>query len=186
MFYFVYCNKCALKDSKRAWYCTCSLVALRVPDLCFWPARTRISSNFLRYIYVIDLVLKFGSDINEGNWLQLHFYFIVLMGIVASVTGMSFFGCVSGFTLKFSHMALLRKRLQLDSKSDLTTNGLILGFFNGKWLLSLTSFLYRLKSARIAQLLFPFLRHQIFSVFSLRGLLVCSLKMLVLFSHRKM
>ena len=50
--------------------------------------------NFLRCIHVIDLVLKYGSDINEENWLQLLFlfYFIVLMGIVASVFGMSFLG----------------------------------------------------------------------------------------------
>ena len=112
--------------------------------------------NFLRCIHVIDLVLKYGSDINEGNWLQLLFYFIVLMGTVASVIGMSFFSCVSGFRLKFSRIALLRKRLQLDSKSDLTTNGLILGFFVGKWLLSLTSYLCGVKSARNAQLLFFF------------------------------
>ena len=46
--------------------------------------------------------------------------------------------------------------MQLDSKSDLATNGLILGFFVGKWLLSSTSYLNGLKSARIAQL-FSFL-----------------------------
>ena len=62
-----------------------------MPEMCFWPAKTRKSLNFLRCIYVIDLVLKNGSDINEGNWLQLLFYFIVLMGIVASVIGMSLF-----------------------------------------------------------------------------------------------
>ena len=109
--------------------------------------------KFLRCIHVFDLVLKYGSDINEGNWLQPLFYFIVLIGRVASVTGMSFFSCVSGFILKFSRIALWRKRLQLDSKSDLTTNGLILAFFNGKGLISLTSYLYGLKSARHAQLL---------------------------------
>ena len=47
--------------------------------------------NFLRCIHVIELVLEYGSDINEGNWLQLLFYFIVLVGIVASVLGMSLF-----------------------------------------------------------------------------------------------
>ena len=62
-----------------------------MPEMCFWPAETRKSLNFLRCIYVIDLVLKYGSDINEGNWLQLLFYFIVVMGIVAYVVGMSFF-----------------------------------------------------------------------------------------------
>ena len=76
------------------------------------------------------------------------------MRIVASVTGMSFFSCVLGFRLKFSRIALLRKRLQLDSRSDLATNDSNLGFSVQKLLLSLTSYLYGLKSARIAQLLF--------------------------------
>ena len=40
---------------------------------------------FLRCIHVFDLVLKYGSDINERSWLQLLFYSIVLIGIVASV-----------------------------------------------------------------------------------------------------
>ena len=62
-----------------------------MPEMFFWPAKTRKSLNFLRCIYVIDLVLKYGSDINEGNWLQLLFYFFLLMGRVASVIGMSFF-----------------------------------------------------------------------------------------------
>ena len=159
-------------------------MALRVPEMCFWPAKTRKSLNFLRCIYVIELVLKYGSDINEGNWLQLLFHLIVLMGIVASAIGLSFFSYVSGFRLKFSRTALWRKRLQLDSKSDLTTNGLILGFFVGKWLLSLTSYRYGVKYARNAQLFFFFWRHQIFSMFSLRGILVCSFKMFVLLSHR--
>ena len=47
--------------------------------------------NFLRCIHVIGLVLNYDSDINEENWLQLVFYFIVLMGIVASVIGMGLF-----------------------------------------------------------------------------------------------
>ena len=62
--------------------------------------------NFLRCIHVFGRVLKCGSDIIEGNWLQLLFYFIVLVGIVASIIGMSFFSCVSGFKLKFFRIAL--------------------------------------------------------------------------------
>ena len=62
--------------------------------------------DFLICIHVIDLVLKYDSDINEGNWLQLLFYFIVLIGIVASAIGLSFFSYVSGFRLKFSRIAL--------------------------------------------------------------------------------
>ena len=115
----------------RWWPCACLKCVSGV-------RRLEKTLNFSRWIHVIDLVLKYGSDINEGNWLQLLFYFIVLMGTVASVIGMSFFSCVSGFKLQFSRIALLRKRLQLDSKSDLTTNGLILGFLleNGffRWL----------------------------------------------------
>ena len=50
--------------------------------------------DFLRSIHVIDLVLKYGSDINEGNWLQLLLYFTALIGIVASNFWMIFFSAV--------------------------------------------------------------------------------------------
>ena len=56
--------------------------------------RLEIFLNFLINILVFDSVLKCGSDINEGNWLQLLFYFIVLIGLVASVIEMSFFSAV--------------------------------------------------------------------------------------------
>ena len=92
MFYFVYCNNCALKDVMEP---------VNAPA-CWWPCaclncvsgRRRVEKNFLRCIHVIGLVLNYGSDINEGNWLQLLFYFIVLMGTVASVIGMNFFSAV--------------------------------------------------------------------------------------------
>ena len=67
-----------------------------------------------------------------------------------------FLSCVSGFRWKFSRIALRWKRLQSDSKSDLAFNGLIFGFFVREWLPSLISYLYGLKSAKIAQLLFVF------------------------------
>ena len=99
--------------------------------------------NFLRCIHVIDLALKYGSEINEGNWLQLLFYFIVLMGIVASVLGMSFFfSCVLGFRLKFSHTALSRKSLQLNSKSDWRRTRLFLEFLVALCLVSSTACLH--------------------------------------------
>ena len=139
--------------------------------------------NFLRCIHIIDPVLKYGSDINERNCLQLLFCLIVLIGMVASVIGIQFSSYVSGSGSKFFRIALRRKRLQLDSKSDLATNGLIMGFFYGKWLLPLTCYLYGLKSAWIADLLF-FLTTSFFWIFSLRCILVCSLKKLVLFSQR--
>ena len=99
-----------------------------MPKMCFWPAKTRKNLNFFRCIHVFDLVRNYCSEINEGNWLQLLFYFIVLMGIVASVIGMSFFIYVSGFMSKFSRIAVSRNRLQLESKTDLTTTAFFLSF----------------------------------------------------------
>ena len=71
----------------RWWPCAClnCVSSLR---------RLEKTLNFLRCIHFFDLVLKYCSDINEGNWLQLLFYFIVLVGIVTSVIGMSFFSAV--------------------------------------------------------------------------------------------
>ena len=111
-----------VKAHARWWPCACLKCVSGL-------LRLKKNWNFLRCIQVIDQVLKYGSNINEGKWLQLLFYLIVLIGIVASVIGMSFSGCGLGFILKFSRIALWRKRLQFDSKSDLTTKGLILGFF---------------------------------------------------------
>ena len=39
--YFVYCNICVLNVVHRACYCTCSLMTVRVPEMCFWPAQTK-------------------------------------------------------------------------------------------------------------------------------------------------
>ena len=90
-----------------------------------------------------------------------------------------FFSCVSCFRLKFSRIAPWRERLQLDSKSDSTTNGLILQKMAS--FVDLISVWTRIcKNCSIVVL---FWRHQFFSMFSSRGILVCSLKMLVLFSH---
>ena len=50
--------------------------------------------NFLKCIHIIDLELKYGSDINERNWLQLLFYFIVLNSVIVSNIGKSFFSAV--------------------------------------------------------------------------------------------
>ena len=90
-FYFLYCVSFALNDVNADGWRTGSLVAVNVPENWFWPAKTRKNWNFLRCIPVFDLVLKNCSDVNEGNWLQLLFHFNVLMGVVSSVIGMSFF-----------------------------------------------------------------------------------------------
>ena len=76
-----------VKASARWWPCACpiSVSGLR---------RLEKNLNFLRCLHVFDRVLKCGSDINEGNWLQVLFYFIILMGIVTAVIGIRFFAAV--------------------------------------------------------------------------------------------
>ena len=107
MYYFVCSINSALKDVSGAvnayarwWPCACLKCGSGL-------GRLEKKLGFLRCIHVFDCVLKYGSDINEGNWLQLLFYFLVLVGIVASVIGISFFlSCVPGFRWKFSRIAL--------------------------------------------------------------------------------
>ena len=58
----------------RCWPCACLKYVSGLRTL-------EKTLNFLTCIHVFHLVLKYGSDINEGNWLQLLFDFIVLVGI---------------------------------------------------------------------------------------------------------
>ena len=74
MLYFVYCNNCVLNDVNGACWCTCSLVALRMSECVSDLRSLEKTLNFLRCIHVFDLLLKYGSDIIEGNWLQLQFF----------------------------------------------------------------------------------------------------------------
>ena len=133
-------------------------MALCVPEMCFWPAKTRKLLEF----FEMHTCLWPGARIwFRHKWKKL----VTASLLLHCIVGYSyrrywkcvfFFRCVSGFRLKFSRIALWRKSLQLDSRNDLATNGSILGFFLRKWFLSLTSYLYRPKSAQIAQLLFVF------------------------------
>ena len=109
MFYSFYFNSCVLSDFKETYYCTCSLVAPLVPEMFFWLAETRKNSSSLRSIHVFHLMLKFCSDINEGIGIQFLLHFVILVKIVASFIRLSFLICGSGFRLKISRIALLRK-----------------------------------------------------------------------------
>ena len=121
-----------VNGSARWWLCAClkSVSGMR---------------TFSRGILVFDMVIKYCSDINERNWLQLLFYIIVLMGKIASIIGMIFFHLC--FRLKFSRNAVSWERVQLESKTDLTTTGMFLEFFVGILFVSSTSYLHGLKSA---------------------------------------
>ena len=94
--------------------------------------------------------------------------------VLASFLWLSFFICGSGFRLKFFRIALLLKRLHFNSKIDLSTTGLILEF----WLKYGFSVDFRSIWTEICKncsSLALFWRHQVFSISSSRGILVCSL-----------
>ena len=92
-------------------------MALHFPEICFLLAKTIKNLNFLRCIHVLDLVLKCGSDKNEGNLIQLLFHFFVLVNVAASLSERMFFICSLGFKLNLFHFPVLPKRLHLDSKT---------------------------------------------------------------------
>ena len=153
MVYSVYHFSCFLKVVIGVKYCSCSLVAKLVTDLCLWLAEAGRRMNFWRCIQNLHLVLR-RSDINEGRciqltfcslfwWVQLHHW----MEKCYSIRG-------SGLRLKFYRIAFLRKSLQLDSKTGLTTNALNWSVFVGVGLGPLSSYLHGLKCARIGHLCF--------------------------------
>ena len=157
MFYFVYCINCGLKEFNGTCNWTCSLVALRVPEMCFWAAKTRKNHE---HFEMHTFYWPGGQTWFGHKWRKLD----TASPLILCIDGYSclrfwndiFFSFDSIFRLEFSLNASWRKRLQLNSKSDLTKNGLISGSCVGKWLLSLTSFFIGLKSARIDQLFFFF------------------------------
>ena len=128
MFYFVYCNNCALKDGNGSCWCTCSLVALRVPEICFWPAKTRKNLEIFEMHTChwpgaqIWFTHKWRKLVRSSFLLHCIDWFYCLRYWNAF-----FSSCDLGSRLEFS-IAFWRKRLQLDSKGDLATNGLILDF----------------------------------------------------------
>ena len=128
-----------------------------VSEMCFWPAKTRKILEF----FEMHTCLWPGAQIwFRHKWRKLVTASLSLQCIdwysCPRYWNEFFLSCVSGFRLKFSRIAFWWKRLQLDSKSDLATKESILVSFDQKWLISLTSYLYGLKSARIAQLLVVF------------------------------
>ena len=92
-------------------------------------AKTRKNFNFLRGIDVLDLMLKYCSGMIEGNW--IHCSLIHCVGEDSCNLHWTEFVFISGsgLSFKFSRVALLFKRLQMRSKTVLSTNGLFFDFF---------------------------------------------------------
>ena len=133
-FYFVYCNKCGLNDIKGPGWCDCSLVTLRNPDMCLWPAKTRKKLELfdMHTIHWLGAQILFG---HFDGYSCLRFWNDI------------FFRCFSDFRLNLSRIALWRKRLKLDSISDLITTGLFSEFCVGLCLFRPTSYLHGLQLA---------------------------------------
>ena len=116
--------------------------------------------------------------------MQLPFIFALLVKIIASLVGMRL--CLLWVTFQvevFSYCNL----------AETFENG-FQNWFDNEWL-QFGVFCWKMDSfvdfisvwtkiCKNCSIVILFWRHQIFSMFSLRGILVCSLEMLVLFSHR--
>ena len=179
MFYFVYSNSCALKYVNEASYCTCSLMALGVPEMCFWPGKTRKSLE----VFEMHTYLWPGAQIwfrHKRKKLIAAFLLLHFIGGHSCLRYWNeFFQLCFMFSIEvFSYCAL--------------TETYAIGFqkwFDHEWI-DFGVFCWKLASfvdlicvwtgiCKKSSIVILFWRHQFFSMFSLRGILVCSLKMLV-------
>ena len=85
--------------------------------------------NFLRFTKVLHLVLKWCSDVNEGNWIHFSFSSLCWWIDLSSWLEWVFSSLAQVSVGIFFVMHLLRKRLQSEAESDLTTKGLILDIY---------------------------------------------------------
>ena len=160
----------------RWWPCLCRKCVFSVDRLgksrTFWDAYKSwtLCSNVVQ------------TQMKEYGYTLFSFFFFE--NIVSLLIGLSFFVTASGFKLKFSRDALLSKRLQLYSKTALTTNGFILDCIcwnMPRFVVALSAWT---KICKICSFVFLFSRLEVFSMYSLRGILVCSWNVPLLFSHR--
>ena len=158
-------------------------MALCVPEMCFWPAKTRKLLEF----FEMHTCLWPGARIwFRHKWKKL----VTASPLLHCIDWHScfrywnefFLSCVSGFRLKFSRIALWWKSLQLDSRNG--HERIDFGVFCSKMASFVDFISVWTEICKNCSIVIRFWRYQFFSMFSLRGILVCSLKMLVLFWHR--
>ena len=70
-------------------------------ELCYRPAKTGKVWNYLRCLHVFNPVPKRWTDMKEGNWLQLLYYFFVFMDNVAPIIGFSWFSLLQVLGWRF-------------------------------------------------------------------------------------
>ena len=140
--------------------------------------------KFLRGIHVFDRVLKCGSDINEGNWLQLLFHFFLLVGIVVSVIRMTFFQLCFRFWIEVFSYCTLKETFAIGFQKWFDHEWTDFGAFGWKMASFVDFISVWTEICKRCSFVILFWRHQFFSMFRMTGILVCSFKMLLLFSHR--
>ena len=159
-------------------------MALLVQEICSWPAKTTKKLNFLRCKKLGDLFLKCCLDLNKGSWVQLPFYFLSSVNVVVSFFGKIFISVVdqvlSRSSLVFQCCAKVCNWFQKP--------------FGREWFAFLQFLVWNMprfvNSTSALTNLFEnwsncivICSQQIFSVVSLRGILVCTLYVPALFSH---
>ena len=159
------------------------MLALPRREMCFWPAKTTKYLTFSRGIHLLDTVRKSCYD-TWKKWIQLPFIFVLLVKIVDSVIALKFFSSV------FQVSGWGFRALQCHGNVCNWNPNLIWTWLRHFWSFSLEYAslcqIYIWMDWNLQELLrcYPFLTTSNFLIVSLRGMLVCSLKMLVLFSHR--
>ena len=158
-------------------------MALSVPEMFSWPARTRSICEIFGCVHVFDLVLLYVSKLNEGSCLQLLFYFIVLINVVASFIGMNFFRCFRFYFDIFSSCTLT-KTFALGFQKWFDNDWVIFGVF---WRI-IPQFVDTISAwsecCMNCSFVYLFWRHQISSTVSSVVFLVCSVTMFILFNNR--
>ena len=129
-------------------------MTLRVLEKCFWPGKNGKNSIFWKCPLFVDLVLKYCSDINEGNRLRLLFtsfyWWVQLPRLLERVF---FLLCFIFYFEVFSN-CIFSEMFASWFRNWLDQKWIALGFFLGRWLFSLVLYLYGLKPAWIAEICF--------------------------------
>ena len=160
------------------------MVALPVPHMCFWPAKTRKNIE----LFEMHTCLWPGAQI----WFWHKWRKLVTTSLLPD--------CIDGYScLRYWNEFFSALFHVLDwSFLVLHFDGNVCNWipkviwprmdwfwvFCWKMASSVDLISVWTEICKRCSIVFPFWRHQFFSMFSLRGILVCSLKMLVLFSHR--
>ena len=132
--------------------------------------------DFFRCIHVFDRVLKCGSDINEGNWLQLLFHFFVLVGIVASLIWMSFSQLCFRFYIEVLSYCTLTETFAIGFQKWFGLQWIDFRVFRSEMASFVDFISVGTEISKNCSIFNRFWRHQLFSMFSVRGNLVCSIK----------